>query len=154
MIQTRLKSQITGHDRKLSSTLVSGIEAAGDAATVAASAEEKLSLVYREQPDLLLSALTPPNRNGPKVLQLIRQQRVDVRMLILTSRGSGPPLLLTRDLHRLRTATKFLATRKHLCRRQRIELPPQVLGWRCRAALSTGVAYSHVNETHVGATVT
>src|SRR6201996_2312800 len=88
MVQARAKILIIEDDRKLSTALVSGIEAAGYDVFAAASAEEGFFLVHRHQPDLLLLDLTLPNRNGLDVLQQIRQEGVDVRVLILTSHNT------------------------------------------------------------------
>jgi DNA-binding response OmpR family regulator len=88
MVQARSKILVIEDDRKLSSALVSGIEAAGYDVTAAASAEEGFFLVHREQPDLLLLDLTLPNRNGLDVLQQIRREGIDMRVLILTSHNT------------------------------------------------------------------
>jgi len=88
MVQARSKILIIEDDRKLSTALVSGIEAAGYEVFAASSAEEGFFLVHRNQPDLLLLDLTLPNRNGLDVLQQIRQEGVDVRVLILTSHNT------------------------------------------------------------------
>jgi DNA-binding response OmpR family regulator len=88
MVQARSKILVIEDDRKLSSALVSGIEAAGYDVTAASSAEEGFFLVHRRQPDLLLLDLTLPNRNGLDVLQQIRREGLDMRVLILTSHNT------------------------------------------------------------------
>jgi DNA-binding response OmpR family regulator len=88
MVQARSKILVIEDDRKLSSALVSGIEAAGYEVSAAASAEEGFFLVHRWQPDLLLLDLTLPSRNGLEVLQQIRQEGIDLRVLILTSHNT------------------------------------------------------------------
>ncbi|MGI4981436.1 MAG: response regulator transcription factor [Janthinobacterium lividum] len=88
MVQASAKILVIEDDRKLSSALVSGIEAAGYAVTAASSAEEGFFLVHRLQPDLLLLDLTLPSRNGLEVLQQIRQEGLDLRVLILTSHNT------------------------------------------------------------------
>jgi DNA-binding response OmpR family regulator len=75
-------------DRKLSNALVSGIEGAGYEVTAASSAEEGFFLVHRLQPDLMLLDLTLPQRNGLDILQQLREEGVDVRVLILTSHNT------------------------------------------------------------------
>jgi DNA-binding response OmpR family regulator len=75
-------------DRKLSDALVSGLEGAGYEAKAAASAEEGFFLVHRLQPDLILLDLTLPQRNGLDILQQLREEGVDVRVLILTSHNT------------------------------------------------------------------
>ncbi|WP_158789399.1 response regulator transcription factor [Granulicella sp. L46] len=75
-------------DRKLSAALVSGIESAGYDVTTASSAEEGFFLVHSIRPQLLLLDLTLPQRNGLDILRQIRQEGIDVRVLILTSHNT------------------------------------------------------------------
>src|ERR1700685_868410 len=88
MAQARCKILIIEDDRKMSAALAEGIGAAGYEVVVACSAEEGFFLVHREQPDLLLLDLTLPQRNGLEILQQIRNERIDVRVLILTSHNT------------------------------------------------------------------
>ncbi len=88
MVQARSKILVIEDDRKLSSALVSGIEDAGYEVAAASTAEEGFFLVHRLQPDLLLLDLTLPHRNGLDILQQIRREGVDVRVLILTSHNT------------------------------------------------------------------
>ena len=87
-MQGRPKILIIEDDRKLSDALVSGVEAAGYDVTASSSAEEGFFLVHRLQPDLLLLDLTLPHRNGLEILQQIRSEGIDVRVLILTSHNT------------------------------------------------------------------
>lgn len=82
------KILIVEDDRKMSTALVSGIEAAGYEVIAAGSAEEGFFLVHRTRPDLLLLDLTLPQRNGLDILQQIRSEGIDVRVLILTSHNT------------------------------------------------------------------
>ncbi len=75
-------------DRKLSAALVSGIESAGYDVTTASSAEEGFFLVHNVRPQLLLLDLTLPHRNGLDILRQIRQEGLDLRVLILTSHNT------------------------------------------------------------------
>jgi DNA-binding response OmpR family regulator len=75
-------------DRKLSAALVAGIEAEGYQVTSAFSAEEGFFLLHNKQPDLLLLDVTLPQRNGLDLLRQIRKERVDVRVLMLTSHNA------------------------------------------------------------------
>lgn len=84
----RSKILIIEDDRKMSAALVDGVEAAGYDVIAAGSAEEGFFLVHREHPDLLLLDLTLPQRNGLDILQQIREEGVDVRVLILTSHNT------------------------------------------------------------------
>lgn len=82
------KILIIEDDRKMSAALVAGIEAAGYEVLAASSAEEGFFLVHRAHPDLLLLDLTLPQRNGLDILQQIRSEGIDVRVLILTSHNT------------------------------------------------------------------
>ena len=84
----RARILIIEDDRKLSAALASGVESAGYEVQAASSAEEGFYLVHRLQPDLILLDLTLPHRNGLDVLQQIRDEGLDVRVLILTSHNT------------------------------------------------------------------
>ena len=88
MASARSKILIIEDDRRLSAALVAGIEAAGYEVYDASSAEEGFFLLHRLQPDLLLLDLTLPQRNGLDILQQIRNERIDIRVLILTSHNT------------------------------------------------------------------
>lgn len=75
-------------DRKLAAALTSGIEADGYRVTTASSAEEGFFLLHSEKPDLLLLDFGLPQRNGLDLLRQIRKDRVDVRILMLTSHNT------------------------------------------------------------------
>ena len=87
-MEQRARILIIEDDRKLSAALASGLESAGYEVKAAASAEEGFFLVHRQQPDLILLDLTLPQRNGLDILQQIREEGVDVRVLILTSHNT------------------------------------------------------------------
>jgi DNA-binding response OmpR family regulator len=88
VIQVRSKVLIIEDDKKMSDALVSGIEAAGYDVVAASSAEEGFFLVHSLRPDLILLDLTLPHRNGLDILQQIRREAIDVRVLILTSHNT------------------------------------------------------------------
>ena len=75
-------------DRKLAAALVSGIEAEGYRVTAASSAEEGFFLLHSDRPDLLLLDVTLPERNGLDLLLQIRRDRIDIRVLMLTSHNT------------------------------------------------------------------
>jgi DNA-binding response OmpR family regulator len=75
-------------DNKLATALVSGIEAEGYQVTSASSAEEGFFLLHSQRPDLLLLDITLPQRNGLDLLRQIRKDRIDVRVLMLTSHNT------------------------------------------------------------------
>ncbi len=72
----------------MSEALLSGIEAAGYDVMGAGTAEEGFFLVHRSHPDLLILDLTLPQRNGLDILRQIRNEGIDVRVLILTSHNT------------------------------------------------------------------
>jgi DNA-binding response OmpR family regulator len=88
MPAARSKILIIEDDRKMSEALASGIEAAGYNVMAAGTAEEGFFLIHRHHPDLLLLDLTLPHRNGLDILQQIRGEGTDVRVLILTSHNT------------------------------------------------------------------
>ena len=75
-------------DKKMSDALASGLQAAGYDVLTAGSAEEGFYLVHSRHPDLLLLDLTLPHRNGLDILKQLRQEGVDMRVLILTSHNT------------------------------------------------------------------
>jgi DNA-binding response OmpR family regulator len=88
MLESRSKILIIEDDRKLSEALASGIEAEGYAVRVASSGEEGFFLLHTDPADLVLLDLTLPYRNGLDILRQIRRERLDVRVLILTSHNA------------------------------------------------------------------
>lgn len=79
---------IVEDDAKLATALVSGIEAEGYQVTWASSAEEGFFLLHSQRPDLILLDVTLPHRNGLDLLHQIRRDRIDVRVLMLTSHNT------------------------------------------------------------------
>ena len=75
-------------DRKLATALSAGIAADGYEVSSASSAEEGFFLLHRNSPDLLLLDVTLPGRDGLDLLKQIREERIDVRILLLTSHNS------------------------------------------------------------------
>ena len=86
--QGRSRVLVIEDDRKLADALSAGITAEGYDVSVACSAEEGFFLVHSQHPDLLVLDLTLPQRNGLDLLRQLRQQHVDLRVLILTSHNS------------------------------------------------------------------
>lgn len=75
-------------DKKLAGALVAGIEAEGYQVSAANSAEDGFFLLHTKRPDLLLLDVNLPQRNGLDLLRQIRAERIDVRVLMLTSHNS------------------------------------------------------------------
>lgn len=88
MPSARPRILIIEDDRKMSDALVSGMEEAGYEVMAAGSAEEGFFLVHSRHPDLLVLDLTLPHRNGLDILQQIRSEGADLRVLILTSHNT------------------------------------------------------------------
>jgi DNA-binding response OmpR family regulator len=75
-------------DSKLSAALAAGIGAEGYEVSSASSAEEGFFMLHSQQPDLLVLDVTLPQRNGLDLLRQIRKDRIDVRVLMLTSHNT------------------------------------------------------------------
>lgn len=75
-------------DSKLSAALMAGIGAEGYQVSAASSAEEGFFLLHSLRPDLLVLDVTLPQRNGLDLLRQIRRDRIDVRILMLTSHNT------------------------------------------------------------------
>jgi DNA-binding response OmpR family regulator len=86
--QQRSHILVVEDDTKLATALVSGIEAEGYQATWASSAEEGFFVLHSQRPDLLVLDVTLPHRNGLDLLQQIRREGIDVRVLMLTSHNT------------------------------------------------------------------
>lgn len=76
-------------DNKLATALISGIEAEGYQVSSASSAEEGFFLLHSKRPDLVVLDITLPQRNGLDLLRQIRRDRIDVRVLMLTSHNTA-----------------------------------------------------------------
>ncbi len=87
-ISMQPKILIIEDDKKMSDALVLGLKEAGYDLETAASGEEGFYLAHKSRPDLLLLDLTLPNRNGLEILQQIREEGLDMRVLILTSHNT------------------------------------------------------------------
>lgn len=88
MSLVRPRILIVEDDRKMSEALVSGLGGAGYDIATASSGEEGFFLVHKLNPDLLLLDLTLPQRNGLEILDQLRSEGVDIRVLILTSHNT------------------------------------------------------------------
>ena len=86
--QSRFKVLVIEDDRKLADALRAGISAEGYDVEVASSAEEGFFLVHSGRPDLVVLDLTLPQRNGLDLLRQLRSEKVDVRVMVLTSHTS------------------------------------------------------------------
>ncbi len=75
-------------DKKLAEALIAGIRAEGYEVEHAATGEEGLFLLHSQRPDLLILDLTLPHGGGLDVLRQLRQEQIDVRVLILTSHNT------------------------------------------------------------------
>lgn len=75
-------------DMKLADALSAGLRAHGYEVDHAGSAEEGFFLLHSQRPDLLILDLTLPHRGGLEVLRQLRQERIETRVLVLTSHNS------------------------------------------------------------------
>ena len=88
MVHGTARVLVVEDDRKLANAISAGISAEGYLVTLASSAEEGFFLLHREQPDLVILDVTLPNRSGIDLLQQIRRETIDVRVMMLTSHNS------------------------------------------------------------------
>jgi DNA-binding response OmpR family regulator len=88
MTPTRPRILIIEDDRKMSDALALGLQSAGYEIETAISGEEGFYLVHKLRPDLLLLDLTLPHRNGLEILKQLRNEGVDIRVLVLTSHNT------------------------------------------------------------------
>lgn len=75
-------------DKKLAKSLEAGLTAEGYDVVSASTAEEGFFLIHSQQPDLLVLDITLPKRSGLDLLQQIRQEHLDIRVLLLTSHNA------------------------------------------------------------------
>jgi DNA-binding response OmpR family regulator len=85
---SRQRVLIIEDDKKMADALITGISADGYDVVAAQTGEEGFFLVHSLSPDLLLLDLNLPQRSGLDVLQQIRAQSLDIRILILTSNNA------------------------------------------------------------------
>ncbi len=76
---------IVEDDAKMAKAISSEVEGLGCEVRVASSGEEGFFLVYSFRPHLLILDLTLPGRNGIDILLQIREQNLELRVLVLTS---------------------------------------------------------------------
>ena len=72
-------------DAKMARSLADGAAERGYDVKTAATGEEGFFLVYSFHPDVILLDLNLPGRGGLDILKQIREQALDVRVLVLTS---------------------------------------------------------------------
>jgi two-component system copper resistance phosphate regulon response regulator CusR len=76
---------IVEDEAKMARSLSEGISAQGFEVRTAATGEEGFFLVYDFRPHVILLDLNLPGRGGLDILRQIREQALDVRVLVLTS---------------------------------------------------------------------
>lgn len=86
--ETRPRVLIVEDDKKMADALVTGISANGYDVTSASTGEEGFFLVHNYRPNLMVLDLHLPRRSGLDILQQIRDQALDLRVLILSSQNS------------------------------------------------------------------
>lgn len=72
-------------DKKMAQSLREGLEERGYDVQTAASGEEGFFVVFSFRPDLLLLDLNLPGRGGLEILKQLREQALEVRIMVLTS---------------------------------------------------------------------
>ena len=81
----RRRILVVEDDARMRRSLTSGFEAAGYDVQTAGTGEEGFFLVYNSRPDLVVLDLSLPGRNGLMILKQLRDDLVDLRVLVLTS---------------------------------------------------------------------
>ncbi len=81
----RQRILIIEDDAKLARSLQQGLEERGYDVQRAGNGEEGFFLFFSFRPELLLLDLNLPGRGGLEILRQLRQQNLDVRVLVLTS---------------------------------------------------------------------
>lgn len=75
-------------DKKLAEALAAGIRAEGYEVDHAATGEQGFFLIHSQRPDILILDLTLPHRGGLDILRQVRHERIDIRILVLTSHNT------------------------------------------------------------------
>jgi two-component system copper resistance phosphate regulon response regulator CusR len=79
---------IVEDDPRLGDVLVSTINRQGYEAMLATAGEDAFFLIHKARPDAVVLDLTLPGRSGLEILEQIRAEGIDVKVLILTSHNS------------------------------------------------------------------
>lgn len=85
MVQDRQRILIVEDDARMRRTLHAGFENAGYEVQAAETGEDGFFLVHSARPDLVVLDLSLPGRNGLTILKQLREERLEVRVLVLTS---------------------------------------------------------------------
>ncbi len=83
--QDRRRILVVEDDARMRRSLCTGLEAAGYEVQTAGTGEEGFFLVYSSRPDLVVLDVSLPGRNGLTILKQLRDELVDLRVLVLTS---------------------------------------------------------------------
>jgi DNA-binding response OmpR family regulator len=86
-IPVRRRILIIEDDVRMVTALKEGLRERGYEVEVAGTGEEGFFMLYGFRPELILLDLNLPGRSGLDVLRQIREQAVDVRVLVLTSQN-------------------------------------------------------------------
>lgn len=145
-------------EKKMADTLVSGLETNGYDAIAASTGEEGFFLAHSLRPDLILLDLNLPHRNGLEILQQMRAEAFDVRILVLTSHNSVEDRVAGLNagaddyLGKPFSFPELLARLSALLRRSRsdahrpIEIADLVLDTKTRTATRSGVHLDLTNR--------
>jgi two-component system copper resistance phosphate regulon response regulator CusR len=79
---------IVEDDKKLADSLAAGLKTHGYEVFVARTGEDAFFLIHSAHPSLVLLDLTLPGRGGLEILAQIREESIEVKILILTSHNS------------------------------------------------------------------
>lgn len=79
---------IVEDDTTMGNALLSALIKQGYEATLARTGEDAFFLIHKSRPDAVVLDLTLPGRSGLEILEQIRAEEMDARVLILTSHNS------------------------------------------------------------------
>jgi len=85
IVSPRQRILVIEDDKKMARSLREGFDERGYDVQVASSGEEGFFVVFSFRPDLLVLDLNLPGRGGLEILRQLREQALDLRILVLTS---------------------------------------------------------------------
>jgi DNA-binding response OmpR family regulator len=85
IVSPRKRILVIEDDKKMARSLREGFDERGYDVQVASSGEEGFFVVFSFRPDLLVLDLNLPGRGGLEILRQLREQALDLRILVLTS---------------------------------------------------------------------
>ncbi len=111
-----LKLLIVEDDKNIRQGLVDNLQMEGYEAVEASDGEEGLSKARNESPDLIILDITLPKLNGFEVCKQLKSDKVDIPIIILSSRGEEADKILGLELGADDYVTKPFSPRELMVR--------------------------------------